>query len=301
MSLGRPQLALVLTLLTTFVVALLPIDFRLGWSREISELVRFPLRPFTHAGVAIASYLRPPPAVGTGLPEHARVLVEELQLEVDLALALYHNEHLRVLDLEEQLRQVKMIPEDVLGNATSNLIAHVTSRSSAATQGIVDLKLKSALKHAIPPGTIAVYGGVHLLGRVIGQPTNAMCQLRPLAREETGFVRARVVPKDTPGLPMDEAALIHLEPLKSSKFKAEADQNEIIEVGDLVRLEDRSWPRTAQAMVIGVVESVAVNDREPLRNTIIVRPNYQLREVAYVTLIVDDMQTPPADLGALGP
>ena len=46
-------------------------------------------------------------------------------------------------------------------------------------------------------------------------------------------------------------------------------------------------------MVLGEVVSVQANDEEPLRETIIIRPVYQVQQVASVTLIIER----PADAG----
>ena len=80
--------------------------------------------------------------------------------------------------------------------------------------------------------------------------------------------------------------LTQLIPTGSGTFTAQVDRSVDIGEGDLVRLDDPSWPPTAQMMVLGEIVSVQVNDMEPLRNTILVKPAYQVHQVAYVTLIV---------------
>ena len=77
-----------------------------------------------------------------------------------------------------------------------------------------------------------------------------------------------------------------IEPTGTGTFTADVDRSVVLGEGDVVRLSDLSWADTAQAMVIGEIASIEVNDREPLRNTITVVPRYQVQYVSYVTLII---------------
>ena len=58
----RSQLAFPVTLVVTLAVALLPAAWRLRWSRDLAEVVMFPIRPFTHAVSAFGAWVRPAPS-----------------------------------------------------------------------------------------------------------------------------------------------------------------------------------------------------------------------------------------------
>ncbi|MBT8485345.1 MAG: hypothetical protein HKO59_11410 [Phycisphaerales bacterium] len=289
-ALSRTQLALPVTLLLTLAVALLPVGWRYGWQRELSELVRFPLTPFTHAGNLLASWLRPVPSEGEGMPIEIRERLEQLAEETNRAIALYQNERNRSLELEEQLRQLQMIPAHTLQVATGSAVAHVTARHPDSATGVVRLKLARGHDRDIPVGTIAVYGGAHVLGRVAGEPTRSEVDLLPIVHTESGLVQGRVLPGATPMTPIDDGVLVQLAPTGRGTLTADIDRAIVVQEGDVVRLQDRSWPATAQGLLVGTVRSITVDEAEPLRYTLEIAPTYQVQQVAYATLVIEAIE-----------
>jgi hypothetical protein len=288
----RSQLALPIVLVLTGAVALLPARWRLGWTTDFAEVVRFPLRPFTDAGNALAGWLRPAPAVSDLVPDDPG-LVDRLVEEREIAEALYQRERLRTLELEEQIRQLELIPSETLRYASARLIAHITRRRPDSSLGVVELRLERSAAQAVQPNTVAVYGGVHVLGRTVGESSGGVCLLQPLGNRASGYIRVRVFPRDEPGAPIERAVLAQLEPTGRGGLVGAINQDAAVEVGDVVRLDDPGWPPTAQMLVVGVVESVEPDEREPLRNLLRVRPRFEPARVAYVTLIVE--QPAPGD------
>jgi hypothetical protein len=292
----RSQLALPIVVIVTIAVALLPARWRLGWQTDFAEVVRFPLRPFTHAGNALAGWLRPAPTISQQAP-HDASLVDQLIEEREIVEALYQRERLRTLELEEQIRQLELIPSETLRYASARLIAHITRRRPDSALGIVELKLERSAAEAVQNNTVAVYGGVHVLGRTVGESTEGVCLLQPLGNRASGYIRVRVFPRDEPGAPVERAALVQLEPTGGGDLIGAISQDAAIEPGDVVRLDDPAWPPTAQMLVVGHVESVEPDEREPLRDLVRVQPRFEASRVAYVTLIVEQPGTAPEETG----
>ena len=289
----RLHFALPLTLVVTLALALLPASWRLPWQGDLARLVHVFLMPFSHAGNALGGWLRPAPSAGDALvpPEGGlEQLLEQIIEDRDRARAEYHRQRQRAEELEEQLRQLQQIPPETLRTASSSVIAHIAARHPLSPLGVAELKVQRGAEVEISPGTIAVYAGVHLLGRVVGEPSGATCSLLPIANPDTGSIRGRVFPRDDP---LGPGTLTLIEPTGRGTFTANVDRESILHEGDVLRLDDRRWPPTAQGMVLGEVVSVQANDEEPLRETIIIRPVYQVQQVASVTLIIEH----PADAG----
>lgn len=289
-SRARSPFAFPITLLLTLVVALLPVRSRLGWSRDVAEIVRFPLRPFTHAGGLVAAWLRPGPSPADGLPAEAKELVEQLVEDRDVAQRLYQRERQRNRELEEQIRLFQLLPDDVIRSASRVVIGHVTARNPDNGTSIVELRIDREAIGDVHADTVAVYGGVHLLGITAGEPKRNACALLPIVSKANDPIRARVTPKEDPARPADECPLILLEPTGTGTFTGDVKGSVVVAEGDVVRLDDPKWPPTAQMMTVGLVESIAPSPEEPLRNRIRVRPVYQVQEVAYATLIIQERE-----------
>ncbi len=284
----RSQLHFPITLVVTAALALLPAGWRLSWSRDLAEIVRFPMRPFTHAGTTLAGWLRPPPATIEGVSPEGRAIIEQLTRDRDEAQRLYHAEHLKVVKLREQIAQLQRIPVENRSVASRLVIAYVTMRSPGAALGPVELTLEAGAPRTVPAGTIAVHGGVHLLGRTVGPAEAGRCSLLPIANDATGPLRTAVFPRHDIEADLEEAARLHLLPTGGGTFTGEVPRDEPIAEGDVVRLADDAWPATAQMMVLGTVTDVRVDDNEPLRHLVTVEPDFVVRDVAEVTLVIEE-------------
>jgi len=278
--------ALPVTLLLTFVIAFLP-GQALGWTRLPAELMRLVMGPFGSLGVSAGQVIRPTPKPPGSNQVIDDEFVRHLQEERDNFERLYLLEQSRVDNLQGQLEQIQKIPLESLAATKALLTANIVLRSPTAGSGSV--VLNRGANHGVQPGTVAVYNGVHLMGRVTDDVSGVQCTLLPLTNKANRLIECRVIPKDRPDLRPSEAPRVGLVPTGEGVFTDQPNAAEPIAVGDTVRLDDTSWPTSAQKMIVGVVESVEVNDLDPLRKVIVVRPAYQVSQVTQVVLRIEEL------------
>ncbi len=252
----------------------------LGWTNDLADLVRLPVTPLGHAGTAVRTWLRPEPRPWEVSPDQ----LEQLAAENERQAALYRRAQLRIAELEEQLEQLQQAEFYRPRVAVQYLAAGVTANDANRPAAAVELNRGS--RAGVREGTVAVYNGAHLIGRV-ERVSLLRSQLLPLCSVASGLLRALVLPRDRPEAPLSEAAVIQLEPKGNGTFTAELSRETEISEGDLVMLADHTWPEAAQAMVIGTIESVRVKDDDLLRNRLVVRTRYRAHQLRYVTLKVE--------------
>lgn len=240
------------------------------------------MTPVRQVGVSAGEWLRPPadPRLRAASTERERLLAEQLD-EVE---RLYQAAELRARELQEQLEQIMLMPLDDMRVPFHPVVASITGRNPRSPTAQVELN--RGRDFGLQEGTIAAYGGSHLIGRVVG-PGQLRSHLLPITNVNSDYIRARVMPRDRLDLPISAAPVIDLEPRGDGSFIADAEHSVPIEVGDMVRLDDRRWPMSAQAMVVGFVDAIRPNDTNSLLQTLIVRPRYHASELAHVTLKVE--------------
>jgi len=91
-----------------------------------------------------------------------------------------------------------------------------------------------------------------------------------------------------------------LNPLGDGSFAGEVDHRYGTLPGSQVVLADSEWPPWAQALGVGVIESVEQIDEAPLRDLVIVRPRIQLHQLPEIILLASD-EDPMALTGELNP
>jgi hypothetical protein len=277
----RSNYAFPLTVLFTLVLALLPARW-LAWTNDVAGIVHLPLTPFGDAGVRLAGWLRPAPALRTAIHEDTVEQIRHVTADRDRFERLYRSAQLRIQQLTEELSQLQQLPPEVLAGTAPPKIARITGRNLAAAAGAVELKGGSHDGHEV--GMVGVYNSVFLIGRV-SSVSRFRSVLTPITHGANGLMIAVVVPADRPEAPLTTAPRIQLIPQDDGTFAAEADRSHDLREGDIVRLDDPSWPPWAQAMVVGTIEAVSVKDAEPLRHDLVIRPRFQVSDVAYVSLL----------------
>jgi cell shape-determining protein MreC len=275
------QSILPLTMVVTLVLCMIPTGF--GPTNFFAEVVTMVFTPFTFVGGTFAQWLRPPPDGLRGSPGDRDFLLH-VQRERDEFERLYLAEQIKSDALQQQLEQLQAFPDEQLRKPVREISARVALRSSAP-YGTVTINRGSS--HGVIKDTVAAYNRTHLLGRII-EVSALQSVLLPLANPSMGLVDAVVIPQDHSGdVALEKAARIQVEPVGDGTLHGDADRSVLVKVGDLVRVFDAAWPDSAQGMVIGKVLEVGPRDDQPLRNRVIVRPEYHVSGVAYFTLKIE--------------
>lgn len=282
---ARVSNAFYVALAITAVLCLAPTRW-LGWVSDVAFIVRLPVAPLGDLGNSLARWLRPPATSHEQLPPQARELVQNLEQDRDRFERLYHAAAQRAAELEEQLQQLQLVPVETLNTPVSLLRAQITNRAPADVESPVQLNRGS--RHGVAPGSIAVYNGVHLIGRVADvSPVSA--SLHPITNPATGLLRASVFPGGGgEGATVHDAGRVALRPLGDGTFMGDVARQHPVQAGDVVRLFDPKWPTSAQAMIIGTVTDVRTKDDQPLRRIVIVQPRFRVSDLSDVTLIIED-------------
>ena len=160
MSRDQAKFVFPIAVVLTAVVALLPAEARLPWSRDVSGIARGTLRPFTHTGNTVAGWLRPAGSTADGVRAEQDVL-EQLIADRDIAERLYLAERERVRQLEEERDQLQMIDSETLARVSGLLTAYVTARNPGSPLGPVEHLVLELLREVGPasPGELIARSG----------------------------------------------------------------------------------------------------------------------------------------------
>ena len=277
----------------TGVFAFLPRSW-LGPTGQIASLVRIPFIPFGDFSEKMRGWLRPPPpAVRV---EISKENIEILALERDrlrTQLLAAQSEVMRLESRIAELQEVKGAAGDVdFRPVIAETAANVAGRQPDSSAELV--LLNKGTRDGVTVGTVAVDAGVNLIGTV-SRVNRLTCDLRPLTSRASGLINARVYPADNEDAEYAEGVFVQLDPQGDGTFSAIVARGADVAEGDLVRLDDRSWPVTAQFMIVGTVHAVRARDGLVLRDEIVVRPRVTVHDVFNVTLKVDRVQLASED------
>ncbi|MBY0308758.1 MAG: hypothetical protein K2Q09_08460, partial [Phycisphaerales bacterium] len=211
----------------------------------------------------------------------------------------------RYLQLEEENRQLRSQVES-LQQGVKVYADLGTPRVVAASLGMRGSMLQVRTDHVQPladgtspigAGSVAVLHGVELVGRVVAAG-NKVTLVQLVTDQGAGEVRGVVRPGEAAAAgdvavqpseagsgeygvrltPTADGRLSGSVYLISPGASARGKRLEPVKPGARVRLLDPSWPRFAQMLILGEVESVGVAQND--RQTVTVRPMYEVRELA---------------------
>lgn len=261
------------------VLALLP----LGWIRWLSGLGNFArvlVAPISQPLVMLAGVIQHPPPNAEADPEAYRQLVEQVaHWRLLYQVQAHENDGLR-RQIEELQRGVALDPT----GAVRILTAAVTGTPSDPASK--DLTVRAGKRKGVDDSAVAMTRGTQLVGRVIAV-REQLCTVRPITRADSGL-RVRVL--------LDEEQRVGLTallmPTGSGTLSGRVEERRITPadaplepaVGNPVRLFDETWPRSAQGLIVGVVERVETDPSTGLRKVITVRPTLNIENVAEVML-----------------
>jgi cell shape-determining protein MreC len=277
---ARSQRALGAAIGLTVVLALLPAGW-LRWTAVASDIVNVPVQPLADAGVRLGRLLRGPPGEAGEQSEALRRRTEELEA----TRALLHAARLRIEALQEEIQHLQDARRFHQGVQIDPLFVRVTGRNPDGGRGPV--RINAGSRDGVTPGTVAVYRGVHLLGRVGADVGRLSCRIVPITDPATGLVEAIILPADDPAAGLAGAPRLQLEADGRGGLVGDLERSLVVRPGDVVRLADPSWPDSAQGMILGTVASVAPEDLQPLLNVVTVRPRFGVHRVSSVTLKIE--------------
>lgn len=221
------------------------------------------------------------------------VLTSEEQKE--LAEAREQRDHYQMLyyratqDIEELRERIEQLQQGIALNPDLPVTVYavpVIARSSDLSSGLFTVRAPARL--GVVRGTVATAGGVQLIGRVTDL-TERTATVQPITDRAAGPTNGVIIfDEDT-----TKRVACRLEPVGDGLLrgpvedvKDSATQEAIVpRVGQTVRLLDPElWPKSAQMLVIGKIESVNSAPDQPLRKIVTVRPTTRLDRVFDVVL-----------------
>lgn len=266
------------------VLSMFPASW-LGWTRDLSDLVRIPVIPMSHAGMMLTGWIRPATAP-SDLPTDTKNRTQFAETERDLYRQLYHAQMLRSTELADLLRELQSLPETALRNPKPPVALPIdlTGNRPSDPTSIVELKLSSEYVDRIRIGDIVIVGS-DIVGRVIRVGLTRV-EVRPSTHKDVGLIRAAIVPahpRNENGPTLKAEVLIRS--AGSGGLYAEVPTDSGVVVGDLVVLDDPSWAEVGSGLVLGVVTSTAPMDAAPLRHAVTIAPRWQIRDLVRVVVL----------------
>jgi len=256
----------------------------LGWTSDLADLIRVPVTPFSHVGIMVTSWVRPaiePSDLPTDEQERNNLAIAER----DHYRQLWTAQMLRATELADQLRELQALPNSALRNPLPpmSIAIDITGRRSSDVAGTLELKLIRGISGRILIGDIATIGR-DIVGRVT-QVGSTRLELTPVNHKDIGLTRAAIIPAHPSNHRPPLLAEIILQSDGGSSMFAEVPASSGVQVGDLVQLDDPSWPQSGAGLTLGVVGKVVQLDEAPLRQRVVIVPRRRARDVSRVVVL----------------
>lgn len=272
------------------LLAILPVSW-IRWMGGVGTLVRVLVAPIAQPLTSLGAAARRA-GVGEIDPrdheqvveeaKHWRFLFQQQAMEIErLRVQVQDLQRGLAIDPDLPIRQIKV---------------DVISRSADSVGR--DLNIRGGHNKGVSVGAVAVASGTQLLGKVI-DVADRISIVRPITRGGASL-RARIM-IDEPNV---SYVVSVLSPTDDGRLRGDVEYGRDAagtplepEVGQSVRLADDTWPRSAQGLVVGIVERVENDESTGLRKVVLVRPTIDLESVAevYLRLTFDETSRPVAD------
>ncbi len=271
---SSPRGPLIAAILAALILSFLP-QRALSWLNGPSRLVRYLLYPVSDPVRAIAARLRPAaPRLDDAQTAHLKDEIEKFKELYYKALAIIDDKQ----RLIESLQQGAAIAEGPIRPLNASVIAI----SSSGVGGVIQVRAGS--KIGVERSTIASTSGVQLVGRVseVGPRT---CSVTLMTDKASGPIDGVILGEEGARL----AQIRNLSPQRGQRLLAgqvlyTSPPSPDPKVGDVVRVDDKSWPRAAQRLVIGQV--VDVQKGVAGRILVTVKPTVELERLGEVMLLM---------------
>lgn len=253
--------------------SLLPVRWT-GWVRWFSGPILTIVTPISHPAASVSRWLSP---ARSGRDDDAvRVLEDELERAKSLYLAA-QRENERLERLLGELRVGSAVTPDAPLRQVATSVIGVPSELGDI------LRIRAGTRHGVVVGDAAVAEGLQLIGRVV-RVSARTSEVRLLSSKAGEAVRARIVTEESSGAGLDCLLVPAGDGTLSGPVEAPPSTPgapaRVAAVGQSVRLSDEArWPRNAQMLLIGRVESVRPDPDQPLRTIVVVRPSMTIDRV----------------------
>lgn len=264
------------SILVLLVMGLLPLRMT-AWAGWFGDLLTTLVAPISDPSSRIARWLAPA-TPRSAQPEQIR----RLEQEREELLRLYRVEREEVARLRGLIADLQagaaLYPEAKVRQLVAPVIASSSDRSSTV------LRVRAGRAAGVDRGAIATTAGVQLVGRV-QDVAERLCDVFPITDPGTGSITGMILLDATSVGPT-----CLLKPTGSGTLSGPVEDisgfvpRRAIEPGMRVLLQDSAWPRAAQMLLIGVVETAEPAPNQPLRTVVTVRPTLRLDRVGEVVL-----------------
>jgi cell shape-determining protein MreC len=219
------------------------------------------------------------------------VLVAEMERQRDQFKSLWLQEQQRNDELRrmmEQLQRGSMYSE----YPVTQLVRPVIGSSSDGKGG--QLEIRAGSSQGVEQNVVATTPGVQIVGKVVGVNART-CLVRLLTNASAGSVSGLVMTSDD-----HSGASCILYPFKNSLLQGQVEigRGPAPEVGQTVRLDDPSWPKSARMLVLGTITEVKTSPSG--RPLIFVKPTTDLDRLSEVVLRITPKTGDEPALGSGG-
>ncbi len=266
------------------ILCLLPSSW-LDWTNWFGAQARVVISPISHP-MTVAKNMVIPQSVGN---PNATSREEALKSELDRYRALLYKEQ------QENVQLSRLVDQLSSGAAINPDIPVTQIQRPVIGLSREFLVIRSGGHERVSRSTVVVVDAVQLCGRVVESDERTALVL-PITAKDAQPLLGNVMLDDSG----TNSARCMLSPIGKGLLEGDvtrpvADGTGIpateILIGMEVRLLDDQWPRHAQMLLIGTIESVSPSPDQPLRQRITVRPSTDLRSVPEVFFRVPDLTT----------
>lgn len=237
------------------------------WAASLGGTVTVLVAPLSGPVRRLATDLGPSRAAP--YDDATRVLEEENErLRGELLRVQQENDRLRqtVRDLQSGIALQDNAP-------VRQLEAAVLGTGSDTEGGM--LTIRAGTQQGVNVNAVALAPGLQVLGRVVAV-SERICTVRILTSKSGEAMTAMIMLRDE----LADGLKCTLTPVGDGTLRGPVSDrrdpatNAAIEPqpGQVVRLDDPTWPRISRMLKLGIVESVEPNPNQPLRRIVTVRP-----------------------------
>jgi len=252
------------------------------WLTGVSGVARFAIAPIQEPVYHLARWLSP--GRGTKVDDP---LVGKEREEKERFQALWLREQQRVAELERRIAELQhgvLVSEVPVRQVATTVIGHASEPGG-------ELLIRAGSSQGVEANNVVTAGGVQIVGRV-SRAGSRTSQVRLLTDRSTGKVMGVVMTGE--GSTGPTCSLTPGNGVLAGPVEYRSGDPEIHQ-GQLVRLLDSQWPRSASMLVLGEVVSVELLLGRPV---ITVRPTLDLQRLSEVVARTNPDEAEPTREGS---